>query len=149
MASRRGSTRSRAIGKVKIGARMLGLNHGEYCDLLDRVTHRRSCADLDVEDLGRVIEEMERLSACFDQDGQRRRKRPAAKASAEKAPLIGKIRALLADAGRPEEYGEAILQKMTKHPHRTPLTWGTPTQLRKVVAALSYDQRRRAQREGA
>ena len=148
MASRRGSARSRAIGKVKIGARMLGLNHDEYCDLLDRVTHRRSCADLDIEELGWVIEEMERLGVSFERGGGRR-KRPAAKASAEKAPLLRKIRAVLAEAGRPEEYGEAVLRKMTRHPHRTPLEWATVPQLYRLTQALMVDQRRRAKREGA
>ena len=147
MASGRGRARSRAIGKVKLGQKLLGLDDGEYRGLLESVTGRRSAADLGLPDLGRVIEEMERLGACFERDGRRRRKRPAAKASAEKDPLIRKIRALLADAGRPEEYAESILRRMTNHKHRTPLEWGTPGQLYKVVQALMVDQRRRAKRE--
>ena len=142
MASRRGSARSRAIGKVKLGAKLLGLGDGEYRGLLDRVTGRRSAADLKLPELGRVIEEMERLGARFVRPDRRRKPKPPP----EKEPLIGKIRALLADAGRPEEYAEGILRKMTKHEHRSPLAWATPEQLHKVVAALSYDQRRRKER---
>ena len=139
MTSRRGNARSRAIGKVKLGARMLGLGHEEYCDLLDRVTHRRSCADLDLEELGWVIEEMERLGARFVLGRRRRQTKPA---PPEKAPLIRKIRALLEEAGRPEEYAEAILRRMTGHAHRTPLSWASPKQLHDVVAALEYDRQR-------
>ena len=87
------------------------------------------------------------MGARFVPKDRRRRKRPPVKASAEKAPLIGKIRALLADAGRPEEYAEAILRRMTGHSHRTPLSWAPPKHLHDVVAALVYDQQRRAKRE--
>ena len=68
-----------------------------------------------------------------------------------KRPLLSNITALLADTGRPESCAEAILRRMTGHPHRTPPAWTGPEQLRKAVAALSYDQRRRARRsqEGA
>lgn len=146
MASRRGSARSRAIGKVKLGQKLLGLDDYDYRALLQRVTGSSSAKDLKLPELGRVIEEMERLGARFVHPDRRRKTKPKA-VSEEKAPLIGKIRALLADAGRPEEYAEAILRRMTGHSHRTPLSWATPKQLHDVVAALVYDQQRRAKRE--
>ncbi len=63
----------------------------------------------------------------------------------DKRRLIAKIRALL--GSRPEAYAEAVLQRMTGHPHRAPLAWATPEQLRKVVAALNYDARRKRRRQ--
>ena len=141
----------REIKAIHARRRALGLEESEYRRLLVEVGGaslsaegiRPSARDLTAAGRGRVLDELARLGAPTS----KRHKRPAAKASAEKAPLIGKIRALLADANRPEEYAEAILRRMTNHKHRTPLEWGTPPQLYKVAQALMVDQRRRAKRE--
>ena len=141
--AKRGSTRNRSIAKIKVGAKRLGLDHEEYCGLLDRVTGRRSCADLSLPELGRVIEEMGRLGAFGKAE-----RRPRGSEMTERQ--IAKILAVLDEAGRPIEYAQSILQRQTKHPHPIPLTWGTAEQLRGVIAALVKDQRRRAARgEGA
>ncbi len=142
MAKRRGNARSRAIAKIKVGAKRLGLDHEEYCGLLDRVTGRRSCADLSLPELGRVIEEMEGLGAFGDE-------RPRPRGSEITERQVAKIVALLDEAGRPIEYAQSILRRQTKHPHPVPLTWATPEQLRGVIAALMKDQQRRVAREGA
>ena len=140
--AKRGSTRNRSIAKIKVGAKRLGLDHEEYCGLLDRVTGRRSCADLSLPELGRVIEEMEGLGAFGG-----KRQRPRGSEITERQ--IAKILAILDEAGRPVEYAQSILQRQTRHPHPVPLTWATAEQLRGVIAALTKDKQRRVAREGA
>ncbi len=56
-----------------------------------------------------------------------------------KKPLIGKIGAILADTKRPWSYADGIAKQMFKIQF---VEWCSQVQLRKVVAALSIDQRR-------
>ena len=138
MASRRAE-----LAKIHIGAKELRLDEDAYRDLLYSVAGSRSSKDLDERGRRQVLKEMKRLGVEFHPAGKRKR-RP--KPPPEKAPLIRKIRALLAESNRPEEYAESILRRVTKHPHKVVLGWGSPEQLHKVVAALTYDQRRRKER---
>ena len=135
------ASRLKELAKIHIGAGQLGFDDDAYRDFLYSVSGKRSSADLDERGRRKVIREMRRLGVEFHPAG----KRPLS-GGPEKRPLLGKIRALLADAGRPEEYAEAILRNMTKHSHRTLLAWGTPKQLHDVAAALMIDQRRRKER---
>ena len=138
------------LAKIHIGKKELRLDEDAYRDFLFSLTGIRSSADLDERDRRKVIKEMRRLGVEFHRKGRVGKKRRRTVPD-EKRPLLSKITALRAESGRPVEYAEAILRRMTGHPHRTPLSWGSPEQLRKVAAALSYDQRRRARRakEGA
>lgn len=60
-----------------------------------------------------------------------------------KQGLMGKIEALLADAGRPIGYADAMARKMF---NLESLRWCDSDQLRRIVAALTYDQKRRAEK---
>src|SRR3546814_8430855 len=55
--------RAAAIGKIKLGAKALALADDSYRALLTRLTGKTSAADLTPAQLGRVIEELERLGA--------------------------------------------------------------------------------------
>lgn len=55
-------------------------------------------------------------------------------------PLLTKIEALLTDGGKPWNYGLAICRRVAK---KNRFEFCTEDELRKVVAALSYDQKRR------
>ena len=61
----------------------------------------------------------------------------------ERAPLVGKLDALLEAAGRPWAYAAAMAKRM----HGVDdLAWCTAEQLHAIVAALEYDRRRRARK---
>lgn len=60
-----------------------------------------------------------------------------------KKPLAGKVTAMLADAGRPDAYADGIAQQMFQ---LTSWRFCDNEQLRKIVAALTYDAKRRAGR---
>ncbi len=119
--------RRKQLAAIHVRAKQRGLDDEAYRAMLQSVAGVDSAAELDEAGRRRVLDHL----------GGRRR----IAAAPEKRALIAKIRAMLGE--RPEAYAEAILRRMTHHDHRVPLAWGTPLQLRKVVAALNYDHRRR------
>lgn len=137
------SSRRDELAVIHIRKGQLGLDDETYRDLLERVAGVRSAKALDAAGRAKVLDELARLGAKPYRGRKRRRK---VNAPEEKARLIAKIEAMLAEAERPLEYAEAILRKMTKHEHRTPLAWASPPQLHDIVAALVYDQIRRKRR---
>ena len=148
--------RRKELAKIHLGARQLGLADGAYRDLLEAVGGQRSAKDLDAAGRRRALAQLRSLGADFrppPRDEDAPPVREAAEAGAGEAeasataPLQRKIRALLGT--RPEAYAEAILQRQTGHPHRTPLAWASAAQLRKVVAALTYDRQRRERKRSA
>ncbi len=46
------------IAKIKIAQKELGLDDGTYRAVLERVTDKRSCADMDVSELESVVADM-------------------------------------------------------------------------------------------
>lgn len=124
--------RRRELAAIHIAVRRLGLDEESYRVVLEAAAGVRSAADLDAAGRAAVLDRL-----------RGRRSRPAAEAG--RSRLIAKIRALL--DSRPEAYAEAILQRLTGHDHRVPLAWAAPEQLRKVVAALSYDAQRKRKRK--
>ena len=139
-AARSDPARYRDLKKIHIGKKQLcGQDTAAYRDMLEAVAGQRSAADLDAAGRRKVLDHLRACGVEFHPAGQQ----PRPPADPERAPLISKIRALLADSARPEAYAEAILRRQTGHGHRTPLEWGNPSQLHDVVAALMYDQKRR------
>ena len=139
------SRRRGELAAMHIRKGQLGLDDETWRDLLERVAGARSAKALDAAGRAKVLDELLRLGAKPCRGRKRRR---TADAPQEKRRLIAKIEAMLAEAGRPVEYAEAILRKMTRHEHKTPLAWASPSQLRDVVAALVYDRKRRSRRAG-
>ena len=137
--------RRRELAKIHIGAKQLcGSDREAYEDMLEAVTGARSSKGLDQARRTKVLRH---LRACGAKFRSAKRRRPAV--APEKALLIRKIDALLIDAGdRPRSYAEAILQRMTRHSHRSPLEWATPPQLVRIVQALEIEKRRRERRKG-
>lgn len=142
------SRRLDELAAMHIRKGRLGLDDEAWRDLLERVTGARSAKALDAAGRAKALDELARLGAKPCRGRKRRR---TADAPEEKRRLAAKIEAMLAEDGRPLEYAEAILRKMTGHEHKTPLAWASPSQLRDVVAALVYDRKRRSRRarEGA
>uniref|UniRef100_UPI000B0306D7 phage protein GemA/Gp16 family protein n=1 Tax=Pseudomonas sp. GTC 16482 TaxID=1661693 RepID=UPI000B0306D7 len=66
------------------------------------------------------------------------------KPAADKAKLVGKIEAQLAEAGRPWEYGDGLAKRLYKVER---LEWLDAKQLSGVVAALAKDAKRNGRRQ--
>ncbi len=131
------SLRTREIRRIQTGKRTLGLDDDTYRDLLERLTGKRSAADLTAVQRRVVIDELYRIG--FRPKNHRKPVTPPA----DRAKLINKIEALLADAQRPWAYVDGMARKMFG---LDAISFCDADQLRRVVAALTYDQKRRQQR---
>ncbi len=107
-----------------------------YREFLARVTGQRSAANLSAAERGRVLDALRGL-------GWAGKPRDRARPGPGKGRLLGKARAMLRAAGRDDNYGDA----MARHMFRIDcMEWLDADQLRRLVIALSYDERRRAKR---
>lgn len=119
------------LAKIHVAKKQLGLDDETYRDMLWTVARVRSAADLDEAGRRKVLEH---LTAR----GFRTRRKGRSTPAADKGPLIGKIRALLGE--RPDAYADGMARRMF---HVERFEWCTADQLRRIVAALNYDRRRR------
>ena len=131
--------RTRDLRRIHTGRRYLALEEDDYRDLLERLTGQRSAADLNARQRRAVIDEFYRLG--FRPKDHRRQ--PPARAGGGKTRLMAKIEALLADAQRPWAYVDGLAKRMIQ---RDAVSFCDDEQLRKIIAALVYDQKRRQRR---
>lgn len=123
------------IVAIKASVRQIGMDDDTYRAMLVQVTGKASCAELGLGQLGDVLDHLRAKGAISPTHG-RRRPVPAE----DRAPLLAKIDALLADLGRvtgtPKtlRYVDAIVKKRG---------WGEnvdfcdAARLRNVVGALN------------
>ena len=125
------------IAKLHIAKKDLGWDDDEYRAFLARVTGtvgeaKTSSKDLTLVDWRALRAELERLGWTASKKGAQRRTTPAP----DRAALIGKIRAQLAAAGRPEAYADGISKRMFKVDR---FEWLPTGRLYAVAAALGVD----------
>lgn len=126
------NTRTRELARIHCLKRDLNLSDEDYRNVLWTLARVHSSKDLDSFGRQQVITQL----------SGRGRPQPAPRrvqAAADRRPLIAKIEAMLAASGRERAYAEGICRRM-KFPLQ--LEWCTSEQLRKIVAALTYDARR-------
>lgn len=114
----------------------MGMDEQSYRSLLLRVGGHESSAKMTPAQRNAVIAEMVRLG--FKE--KRRKHYPGAPANIDQVPMLQKVEALLADAGRPWAYAHEMADHMFKV---TRLEWLRHDQLHKLVAALQVDANRR------
>jgi phage gp16-like protein len=138
--------RTRDLARIHLAKKELGLDDEAYRALLKAETGASSSADLDSRGRWKVLMAFSRLGwkggvAAGADPGKAARKvgRPAPQGGSKEA-LLAKVEALLTDAGRGWPYANG----MAKHMFKVDLVqWCTEDQLRRLVAALVYDQKRR------
>ena len=130
--------RNQQLSKIHIAKKDLGLDDETYRALLSRVTGQSSAKDLSPLQVAKVLQEFGRLGWKSKQG----RSKP--KPAADKAKLVGKIEAQLAEAGRPWEYGDGLAKRMYNVDR---LEWLDAEQLGGVVAALAKDAKRHGRRQ--
>lgn len=98
--------RARKLAAIHIAAGQLGLDDDTYRALLERVTGKRSAADLDANEAERVLDELRRQGAANP--------RSAGKPQNEKqlSGELAKIEAQLSDMRLPWSYADAIGRRM-------------------------------------
>lgn len=121
--------------KIQIARRQLGLDDETYRAILKRTAGVESSKDLTPRQIGRVLVELERLGFKPQTSAGRAKPKPAA----ERAKLVGKIEAQLAEAGRPWDYADALAARMYQVER---LEWCDSTQLGGIITALAKDAER-------
>lgn len=146
--------RGAKIAEIHIAAKTLGMDPTdkaagcEYRTMLRELTGADSCAALTSAGLDLVVAHMRKLQAARglqSTHAAKHAKRPKAP-KADRQALMGKVEAHLADARRPWSYAHGMAQRMFKVDR---LEFCNDEQLHRLVAALEYDQARRAKRPAA
>ena len=144
-------TRAHELKLIHAAARQMGWDEDTYRAILARVTGQASAKDLTARQRTKVLDEFARLGW---KSPRHRNPRPAAQGQGGDLPLTGpgwgkdrliaKIGALLTEAGRGWAYADGCARKMFR---LESVRFCDPDQLQKIVAALTYDQRRRARKK--
>lgn len=164
---RRGSLKSEQrkalLAKIHVAKKQLGLKEKEYRALLDGHFGAASAAHLEMTDLKRLVLVMQEYGFKPSKGHARRgvsRKReiPATlsndDANLGREALMRKIEAQLAEKGRAEgtdvpwAYAVGILKRQSGGVTRC-FEHATPEQLRNVIAALTYDAKRKGRYAGS
>lgn len=128
--------RARDLARIHLAKKELGLDEETYRSLLKATTGKDSASGMAPGERWKVLLELGRLGA-----------KSAAKAypgkpaivSIDKQALLGKIEAQLAEAKRPWAYAHGMAWKMFR---QAQVQLCEPEELKKIVAALTYDARR-------
>jgi phage gp16-like protein len=130
--------RNKDLARIHLAKKELGLDDDAYRELLKGTTGKISSAELSSKERYKLLCALQTLGA------------PAAapraypgrplKPSPDKARLIGKIEALLTDAKRPWAYADGMARHMFQ---RDLVRDCDPGELVRIVAALTYDAKRR------
>ena len=128
--------RGKDLARIHMAAAQLGLDDETYRDCLFDLTGQRSAAALDAKQRWKVLRHLSRAGAKAAQ-GPYPSKPTIVRA--DKAALIGKIEAYLAEAGRPWAYVHAMARRMFK---REQVQLCDPDELHRLVAALAIDAKR-------
>lgn len=136
-------TRKTDLAKIHIASAALGMETEAYRGMLREVGDVDSARDLDEQGRRRVLQHLHRLGWRAQPPAQSTRP----EYPPERGPMIYKVDAMLLAAGRDRAYIEqGILPRMFGDAAPKRLEWCSPDQLRKVIAALNYDAKRRAGR---
>lgn len=133
--------RNALIGAIKAGQNWLKWDDATYRSVLKRLTGKISSTKCSLAELQMVREYMHKQG--FPRTRSRKHgRRPSVPLRRE--TVLGKIEALLTDAGRPWGYAEGLASYMFR---QHVIEWLTDEQLKKLMQALIIDARRRSQRD--
>ena len=130
-----------------LASKRLHLDRDTYVALLQRVGGVASSADLDQRGRVKVLDELRRLTG----EGQRQMRNAVNMPDApqnvreEIAGMVSKVGALLAEAGKSWNYAHGTARRMFKVQR---VEWLRADQLHRLVAALSYAQKRQRKTKG-
>jgi phage gp16-like protein len=133
--------RQRDLARIHLAKKHLGLDDETYRELLLGLTGKSSAGEMNRRERWTVLQEVTRLGARASKVKGDPGK-PQAPAP-EKARLLAKIEAQLSEAGYPWAYANAMACRMFGVDL---VQWCYPDQLRRIVAALVYDARRKEPR---
>ncbi|HEU4601550.1 MAG TPA: regulatory protein GemA [Steroidobacteraceae bacterium] len=130
--------RNSELAKIHIAKQQLGLDDETYRQMLWTIARVNSSKDLDYAGRRAVLEHLKARGFTG------RKQFPGKPNNTSSHPQLKKIEALLADAKRPWSYADGMARNMFKVER---VAWCKPDQLQRIIAALTYDQQRRAKKE--
>lgn len=140
--------RNRELAAIHVMAsKRLRLDRDTYVALLQRVGNVKSSADLDQRGRAKVLDELRRLTGEGQQQMRNAVHLPSEPQNVrdEIAGMVSKVGAILAELDKSWNYAHGTAKRMFKVQR---VEWLRADQLHKLVAALSYAQKRdRAKRE--
>jgi phage gp16-like protein len=128
--------RKAELAKIHIAKKDLGLDDDTYRAMLQQVGGVASSKDLTALGRAKVLEHLK--SHGFDS----KKHIPKKPNNLSRSKQMGKIEALLADAGRPWAYAIGMARHMYK---KDRLEFCGGDELRGIIAALAKDQKKRSQ----
>lgn len=140
--------RVRQLAAIHVMAsKRLRLDRETYVALLQRVAGVNSSADLDARGRAKVLDELRRLAGEGQQQMRNAVSLPDAPQNVreEIAGMVAKVGAILAELGKGWNYAHGTAKRMFNVQR---VEWLRPDQLHRLVAALSYSQRRQRKGEG-
>ncbi|MBC7857992.1 MAG: regulatory protein GemA [Burkholderiaceae bacterium] len=133
--------RKSELAKIHVAKKDLALPEDEYRALLLQVTGKESAADLDWQGRKKLLDHFKKIGFKVKAKAGGRARPSVGK---DRAARMGKIEALLADAGRSWAYADGVAKRLfasTTGVERIEFCDGE--HLAKVIAALVIDARRR------
>lgn len=124
------------LAKIHIAKKELAMDDDAYRAMLKNMAGVTSSKELTTAQAFKVLQHMERCG-WKPKNGKKTGKRP--NPPMDKAALISKIEAQLAEAGRPWTYADGMARHMFKIDK---VDWCEPDQLKRIIAALTYDAKR-------
>lgn len=135
--------RNRELAIIHIAKQQLNMDDESYRAMLWACGRVKSSKDLDYPGRVRVIDHLKKCGFQVDQTKGKAAHpgRPHNMNSEARGPQLSKVEALLTDAGREWAYADGMARRMFKVERVALCHEG---QLQKIIAALTYDQKRRA-----
>lgn len=132
--------RGNGLAQIHIAKKQLGMNEDTYRAMLWGVARVHSAADLDHAGRAKVLAHLKASGFKSRPPTKPTPGRPRNMDHPTRGPMLGKVEALLLDAGRPWAYAH----EMAKHMFKVDaLDFCHEGQLHDLVAALEVDKRRR------
>ncbi|SDK31188.1 gp16 family protein [Billgrantia gudaonensis] len=125
------------LAQIHIAKQQLGLSDEDYRAILARTAGVSSAKQLTNRNVGNVLAEFKRLG--WEPKPAKKAGRKAPRPPATRQVVMGKVEALLADAGRPWAYADAMAQRMFQVER---VDWLDDAQLHKLLQALIIDNKR-------
>jgi phage gp16-like protein len=141
-------SRNPSLAKIHIAKKELGMDNDTYREMLRTHGGVSSSKDLTLIGAAKVLAHLERCG--FKPKAGKAGDRARPKVGVDRQPLIGKIGALLADAGRPWAYADGVAKRLFANTTKVErIEFCDVAHLAKVVAALGFDAKRRAKKAAA
>ncbi len=139
--------RRRELAQIHIARKQLALDEDTYRAMLWTVARVRSSADLDYAGRRAVIDHLVARGFKVAAPKPERPKDPAwawvNNAAEDRQPMLRKIAVMLKECDREKAYADGVARQMFKVDL---IEFCKPDQLRRIVAALVFDQRRREEK---